>query len=626
MRSSVWPTRVVVLTTGALPILAFPRADLGWMAWVALAPAMLLLASARTGREAAIRGWVFGVGYLLGALYWTLPYIGPALPLIAVVFGGLWGPWGMAVRALIPRHPAYALLVLPSSWLAIELVRSRPSLGGPWAVYGATQWQHPTELSLASIGGVWLITFALVAANTALTLALTTLQRIAAHPVQLTNPNAMHPAPASPTGGSQTKATPQSAYISAAVTASGPVHNRETTSTDALESPGADANGRHGHNGPPDVVGDGRQPAIDGTGGGAKREDHEGGATPDESAADESAARGESETPGGDGGGRRRASSWLGPPGGGRRRFMVGMVVLALAIVGIGPLIFSLRGEPETTRTMRMNLVQPGSLDGVGYRLSTGFRLTTSAPPADLTVWGESSVSVDLDRSPTLVRRLRELAAARGPLLVNVDAEDGDGRISKTAVLVDRDGIRGRYTKTRLVPFGEYIPFRRELGWLTRISKAAGQDRAPGTGPTVLKVGDTTFGPLICFESAFPDLGRTLTRRGAEVIVYQSSTSSFQNTWAPAQHASLAAVRAAETGRPVVQAALTGVSAAFDARGRRIAWFDTDRKGVVTVTLGIPPASSRTPYDRVGDVVPLVSLIITAAAILTPVWKRRKEV
>jgi apolipoprotein N-acyltransferase len=128
-----------------------------------------------------------------------------------------------------------------------------------------------------------------------------------------------------------------------------------------------------------------------------------------------------------------------------------------------------------------------------------------------------------------------------------------------------------------------------------------------------------TFGPLICFESTFPDQGRAAVNRGARVLVYQSSTSTFQDSWAPPQHASLAAVRAAETGRPTVQAALTGVSAAFDAQGRRLAWADIDRRGFTMVTLGVPPSGSRTPYDRFGDYVAYLSVLIGAATALAAI-------
>ena len=86
-----------------------------------------------------------------------------------------------------------------------------------------------------------------------------------------------------------------------------------------------------------------------------------------------------------------------------------------------------------------------------------------------------------------------------------------------------------------------------------------------------------------------PVATRVATDKGAQLIVYQSATSTFQDTWAPEQHASLSALRAAETGRPVAQAALTGVSVAFDARGRELAWLGTSQHGAVVVKLALPP-------------------------------------
>jgi apolipoprotein N-acyltransferase len=188
-------------------------------------------------------------------------------------------------------------------------------------------------------------------------------------------------------------------------------------------------------------------------------------------------------------------------------------------------------------------------------------------------------------------------------------------------VLVSPAGIEGEYIKTRLVPFGEYIPFRQQLGWLTKISKAAAANMIPGTGAHVLYPGDRTgkplpIGVLICFESAFPDMSRVDTDKGAQLIVYQSETVTFQGTWGPDQHASLGAVRAAETGRPVVQAALTGDTVAYDARGRLLAWMGQSAHGVVTVRLGLPAASARTIYDRFGDYVPWSAVGVTLLAVL----------
>lgn len=111
-------------------------------------------------------------------------------------------------------------------------------------------------------------------------------------------------------------------------------------------------------------------------------------------------------------------------------------------------------------------------------------------------------------------------------------------------------------------------------------------------------------------------MSRTAARDGARVLVYQSSTSTFQGTWAPEQHVSLAAIRAAETGRPAVQASLTGVSAAFDAQGRELARFGTDRTGALTVRLPLTAPSALTWYDRIGDVVPAAALLVTAGTVL----------
>jgi apolipoprotein N-acyltransferase len=124
------------------------------------------------------------------------------------------------------------------------------------------------------------------------------------------------------------------------------------------------------------------------------------------------------------------------------------------------------------------------------------------------------------------------------------------------------------------------------------------------------------LGVLICFEAAFPDMSRADTVHGAQVIVYQTSDSTFQGSWGPAQHAALSAVRAAETGRPVVQAALTGVTAAFDAQGRQLTWLGTAQRGVAFVRLDLVPAAYLTLFDRIGDTVPWAAIAICVLAAL----------
>jgi apolipoprotein N-acyltransferase len=476
------------LLAGALPVLAFPAPNVEFLAWFGLVPGLLLLRRAPTGREAAVRGWWFGIGYLLAALYWLTPNLGPGLLLVVIVLGAPWAGVGLAAWRLLrapgpgPGRALAALVVLPSCWVVIDWIRSWQAIGGPWAVYGASQWQHPVVLALAAVGGIWLISFALVAANAGIAVLLTA--------------------------------------VSIPVRA-------------------------------------------------------------------------------------------LGAAG-------------AIAAIVAGPVAFALTPDPPAipgaAGQLTLALVQPGLARSGATRLATESRLTTGIHGADLVVWGESSVGYDLYHEPALLDMLRRLSATT-PLLVSQDALNPAGVKSKVAVLIGPGGIEGTYTKTRLVPFGEYIPFRSMLGWLTSISKAAPQNMITGKGARVLHLTlpggrQLTFGVLICFESSFPDMSRVDTNHGAEVIIYQTSDSTFQGSWAPAQHASLSALRAAETGRPVVQAALTGDSAAFDSRGRLLAWAGTSFRGVIPVTITLPATSARTPFDRLGDYVPWTAITVVVLAVL----------
>ncbi|MFD3695228.1 apolipoprotein N-acyltransferase [Streptomyces sp. NPDC058646] len=461
------------LVCGALPALAFPAPALWWFAYVALVPWMLLLRSAVTGRGAALEGWLGGAAFIVAVHHWLLPSLHVFLVPVAALLGLLWIPWALLVRELLGGVPAAgragaALLLVPAGWLLTELVRSWQGLGGPWGLLGASQWQVPPALRLASLGGVWLVSLMVVAVNCALVLLLAV-------------PRARVPAVAGVTG---------CAVLTAVV--------------------------------------------------------------------------------------------WLWVP------------------------------RPEQAGGLRVAVVQPGPVageDSVERRFDAGERLTRTLAASgtgtvDLVVWGESSVGADLAARPDLARRLAALSAEVGaPLLVNVDARRSDRPgIYKSAVLVGPLGPVGeRYDKMRLVPFGEYVPARGLLGWATSVGKAAGEDRMRGAAPVVMGLpGGVRVGPLVCFESAFPDMSRNLALRGAGLLVTQSATSTFQDSWAPAQHASLAALRAAESGRPMVHATLTGITAVHGASGDRIGPALPTSASTAAV-YEVPLARGTTPYVRLGD-------------------------
>lgn len=290
------------------------------------------------------------------------------------------------------------------------------------------------------------------------------------------------------------------------------------------------------------------------------------------------------------------------------------LTVVAIAAVALSP-------APEVTGEMRVTVVQPGPDLDARTRLDRQLDLTAPIGDTDLVVWGESSVGIGIDPGPAVIAEIAAGAEENGtPILVNLDARRGPGGIFKSSTLIGPEGARGSYDKMRLVPFGEYIPFRSVLGWTAAISEAAAEDRRRGDELRTFDVGPAVIGVVVCFETAFPDMSRTLARMGAEILIGQSATSTFQESWAPAQHAALGAVRAVETGRSFVHATLTGQSAVFDPRGDRLESLSASETGAITAE--VPIARGETPYVRFGDWVPALSAIVVAAAALILLLRR----
>jgi apolipoprotein N-acyltransferase len=307
-------------------------------------------------------------------------------------------------------------------------------------------------------------------------------------------------------------------------------------------------------------------------------------------------------------------------PGFVARARLAGLAVVAAAL-GAGPACAALLPAQPAAGTLRVAVVQAGLVANPAARLAAGEAATRALAGrgVDLVVWGESSVGYDLATSPGVRDGLVALAGQVGAdLLVNVDSRRSDKPgIYKSAILVTPAGIAARYDKLRLVPFGEYVPLRPVFGWVTRFTDAATSDRRRGDHLVVMPVAGTRLGPLVCFESAFPDLAAHLAADGARVLVVQSSTSTFQGSSAPAQHAAMASVRAVETGLPVVHATLTGDTTVVAASGRVLASIGQQRRGdpPATVVVDLPlPGPRRPPAVAAGAWLPPACLLLSGAA------------
>ncbi len=314
-----------------------------------------------------------------------------------------------------------------------------------------------------------------------------------------------------------------------------------------------------------------------------------------------------------------------------RRVGALGFASAGLAVVVLASgVAAATRFTPRPTGRLRVAMLQGNRWDRYLTQEEVDSELLTRSHLAlartlegryDLIVFPESALDTDPEEDPVLRDRLADLGRAHGAaVLVNVRAVEGD-REYNTNRLYDPDGdLQGSYAKQHLVPFGEYVPFRALVGWLPQIRDHVATDFTPGRHPALFEVGGRRIGTVICFESAFAPLVRTSVHEGAEALVVSTNNRSYRRSANSAQHVALSQLRAAETGRPVLQASISGISAVIDSEGRIHRRTHLFRNEVVSTV--VTTTTGQTPYVRFGDWI--VVLSAAALAVATTVSLRRR--
>jgi apolipoprotein N-acyltransferase len=185
-----------------------------------------------------------------------------------------------------------------------------------------------------------------------------------------------------------------------------------------------------------------------------------------------------------------------------------------------------------------------------------------SQPKPDLVVWPENSSDIDPYANPDAAGVIDRAARAIGaPILVGA-VVDGPGRyISNTAIVWDPQRGPGQtYVKRHPVPLAEYVPARAFFHFFSPLIDRV-HDQKAGDRPGLLSLGGAQVGDVICFEVAYDPLVRDVVRAGAGMIVVQTNNATFGFTDESAQQLAISRVRAVESGRTVVVAATSGLSA-----------------------------------------------------------------
>ena len=200
---------------------------------------------------------------------------------------------------------------------------------------------------------------------------------------------------------------------------------------------------------------------------------------------------------------------------------------------------------------------------------------------------------------------------------------DGKYKVTNRSWMVGPDGQAvGFYDKVHLVPFGEYVPWSQLLFFVRAVAQI-GVDFAVGRPGKVVQAGSVAVGPLICYESIFPELARDMRLSGARLLVNQTNDAWFGRTSAPYQHMAHLRFRAVENRLACARAANTGVSGFVLPSGRV-----TKATGLFTPAVAgadLPLMNEYTFYLRHGEIAGPGALGFTVLLIVWVLWRERKR-
>lgn len=219
---------------------------------------------------------------------------------------------------------------------------------------------------------------------------------------------------------------------------------------------------------------------------------------------------------------------------------------------------------------------------------------TLSAP---LVIWPELPAPLYYYDDPEFHQAATEIAKRHGYFLFGTVAYTSERQPMNSALLLGPNGLEaGRYDKVNLVPFGEFVPPL--FSFVNRITHEAG-DFVPGHDIEVLRAAGHRLGVFICYESAFPNLVRQFTRKGADVLVNLSNDAYFGHSDAREQHLLNARMRAVENRRYIIRATNDGITAVIDPAGQIVRRLPSYQELAASVHFGA--VESTTFYARHGD-------------------------
>ena len=278
-------------------------------------------------------------------------------------------------------------------------------------------------------------------------------------------------------------------------------------------------------------------------------------------------------------------------------------------------------GTPIRVGLVQGNIAQDDKWDPAqAHRIfTTHIAMTREAARkgAQYVIWPESSTPFMFEESEGGAAAVRDLARELSvTILFGSDQLERGAtpRLYNAAFQVAPDGrTAGVYRKIHLVPFGEFIPLRSWLFFVSPLVESLAEF-APGSSMVMLPVASHTASTAICYEVVYPSLVRQAVDAGSELLTTITNDGWYGHSSAPYQHFALASMRSIEHGRYLARAANTGISGVVDPYGRIVAQSAIFEQ--VTLVDEVRFLTRRTVYSVIGDAIAYVAIALAASALM----------
>lgn len=272
-------------------------------------------------------------------------------------------------------------------------------------------------------------------------------------------------------------------------------------------------------------------------------------------------------------------------------------------------------GEPFSVALVQGNVSQETKFEESRRFSSLGhYRQLAAASRARLTVLPETALPLLREElPPEYVRLLAEPAQSRkGDLLVGLFEREGEQYFNSVVSL--GSSPEQHYRKNHLVPFGEFIPLRPLFGPLINdVLHIPMSDLARGgIAQTPLEVAGQKVAVDICYEDVF---GEEIVRAlpAATLLVNVTNDAWYGHSHAAAQHNQISQMRALESGRMMLRATNTGVTAIIGRDGVVQDSLPQHQEGILNGEA--QGYTGLTPYARWGNALVIVLLILMLLAV-----------